>query len=131
MKNNLRINKFFIVVAFTFSILLITSCGKDNEAYTKCLINTEYPFVLTAKYQLDTNVTVPYADVIVSVGDVLIQGKTDVSGQFEYAYNLPAIFKVYITKDTSASPLDTIIVEGNTVVTLKKDTKVYKSVFVR
>jgi len=131
MKNYFNSSKLFLTLSFIFPILFLISCDKSDEAYTKGLINTDYPFVLIAKYQLDTNVTIPFADVVISTGDVLIKGKTDISGQFEYTYNLPAIFKVYITKDTSTSPQDTAFVEGNTVVRLQKDTKVYKTVFVR
>lgn len=101
---------------------MTTNCKKKS---------TEFPFVITAKYQLDTNVTLPYADIWVRYGDVNIVGKTDVSGQFAYTYNLEAILDVLITKDTTAVHDSTRLCKGVGVVRLKEGETIYKTIFVK
>ena len=116
--------KSFIIIAILgiFIAFLTTNCKKKKK---------DFPFVITAKYQLDTNVTVPFANIKVYYGDVNIVGTTDVSGQFPYTYQLEAILNVYITKDTTLLHDSTRLCIGKGVVRLVQGQTVYKTIFVK
>jgi hypothetical protein len=122
MKNIFTKSFIILLVLGLFTAFLTTNCKKKSK---------DFPFVITAKYQLDTNVTIPFADIKVMYGDVNIIGKTDVSGQFPYTYNLEAILDVYITKDTTALHDSTRLCKGQGVVRLKEGETVYKTIFVK
>ena len=122
MKNIFTKSFIILIVIGLFVTFFATNCKKKS---------TDFPFVITAKYQLDTNVTLPYADIKVQWGDVNIIGKTDVSGLFPYTYQFEAILNVLITKDTTAVHDSTRLCIGKGVIRLKEGETVYKTVFVK
>ena len=122
MKNIFTKSFIILLVIGLFIALFTTNCKKKA---------TDFPFVITAKYQLDTNVTLPYADITVTYGDVNIIGKTDVSGQFPSTYQLEAILNILVTKDTTAVHDSNRLCIGKGVIRLKEGETVYKTVFVK
>ena len=89
---------------------------------SKCNKEPNMPVVITVKMQSDTNVVVPNATVKIAKGDTKVEGITDAYGQFRHTYKLEAIFDV-------TADLDTL--HGVTIVRLKPDQTVYKTVFIQ
>jgi hypothetical protein len=122
MKNIFTKSFIILLVIGLFIAFFATNCKKKSK---------DFPFVITAKYQLDTNITIDFADIRVYYGDVNIVGKTDVSGQFPYTYPYEAILDIIITKDTTAVHDSTRLCKGKGVIRLKEGEIVYKTVFVK
>jgi hypothetical protein len=81
----LVIKSIFLLVVASFIILLATQCKKEP---------TEITAIITVKYQNDTNLVVPFADVVIGETgqDVMVQGKADALGQYSHVFKLEAIF---------------------------------------
>jgi hypothetical protein len=118
-------NLFVILSVCGLAVLVLTNCKKPK---------TEITAVITVKYQADTNVIVPFADIVIGkdFDDVKVTGRTDATGQFTTTFKLEAILDVGATKDTNTGsggvepPLT-----GIAVVRLKPGEVAYKTVYIR
>ncbi len=111
-----------------FLILLIVVCG-STIIFTECKKDEDINVVITVKYQSDTTITVPNADVLIEKYDVKVKGVTDSKGVFETTFKLEAILDVYASIDTS-TVTTTPPLTGSTVIRLEAGKTVRKTVFI-
>lgn len=124
MKSSLLKSLFIIVLLGGSIMLLATSCKDKDE---------DIPCVITVKYQADTNVVVPFADVVIGkeYDDVRVEGKTDATGMFSTSFVYEAILYVNATKDTNTgSGPDEADLTGVATVRLRPGETAYKTVFI-
>jgi hypothetical protein len=116
---------FAIIVTGGLGLLAFTGCKKAK---------TDITAVITVKYQADTNVIVPFANVVIGrdFDDVKVEGLTDATGQFTTTFKLEAILDVVASKDTNSGSgtLDPVLT-GLAVIRLKPGETAYKTVFIR
>ena len=115
---------FSLSLIALFCMLIFSQC-KEEE--------TDITAVVTVKYQNDTNVVVPFADIVIGANyqDVMVQGKSDAAGQFSHVFKLEAILEVVASKDTntvSGDPEDLLIGQG--VIRLKPGQTVNKTIYI-
>jgi hypothetical protein len=116
-----------------FAILFL--CGLAAIIFTDCKKpKTDITAIITVKAQWDTNIVIPFADVVIGhdYDDVKVTGRTDATGQFTTTFKLEAILDVIASKDTNtgtggAEPLLT----GIAVIRLKPGEVAYKTVYIR
>ncbi len=124
MKSSLLKSLFVIALLSGVALLVNMGCKKENEDIT-C--------VITVKYQADTNVIVPFADVVIGkeYDDVRIEGKTDATGMFTTTFKLEAILYVNASKDTNtgSGPTEAVLT-GVSTVRLRPGETAYKTVFI-
>ena len=114
-----------VTVLSGLAVLAFTHCKKEKSDITA---------VITVKYQADTNVIVPFADVVIGkdFDDVKVEGKTDATGQFTTTFKLEAILDVVASKDTNSGiGTQEPVLTGVAVIRLKPGQVVYKTVFIR
>lgn len=115
---------FLFITVCGFTVLLFTNCGKEE---------TDITAVVTVKAQWDTNIVIPFADIVIGpdYDDVKVSGKTDATGMFSTTFKLEAILRVVASKDTNTgtgSHEDDIT--GEAVIRLKPGETAYKTVYV-
>jgi len=88
----MRLNKQTIIkILFSFGMLTLifaSSCKKENSMDA----------VITVKLMSDTTQVVAEANVVMSQGDITIEGKTDSHGVFKHTFELPIVLNVIATK---------------------------------
>jgi hypothetical protein len=107
----------FAALAFTVIMIFSSSCKKDEDIKA----------VVTVKYLTDTTIAVPYAKILISKYDVIVEGTCDVFGTFEHTFRDEMIL------DVRAWELDSLGQEtkyGETTLRLQKGKTVRKSVFI-
>lgn len=106
------------------SLMVFSGCEKEK---------TEIPCEITVKYQSDTNVIVPFADVVIGAvyDDVRVDGKTDATGIFKTTFKLEAILSVNASKDTNTGTgPDEPDLTGVATVRLRPGETAHKTVFI-
>ena len=99
--------------------LIFWGCKKES---------TECTAVIMVKSLTDTNVTIPFADVIIAPNypDVRVAGKSDATGQFKNVFKYEGILDIIVTKVINAG--DTV--RGKGVIRLTPGETSQKTVFV-
>lgn len=104
--------------------IVFLGCKKESEEITA---------IITVKYQSDTTIIVPFADVTIGTDydDVRATGKTDATGVFSTTFQLEAILDVVASKDTNTGtgPQEPPVT-GTTMIRLRPGETVYKTVYV-
>jgi hypothetical protein len=116
---------FFVFALCGLALIILTNCKEEK---------TDITTIITVKYQADTNVIVPFADVVIGkdFDDVKQEGKTDATGQFTATFQLEAILDVVASKDTNTGTgTPEPVLTGVAVVRLKPGETIYKTVFIR
>jgi hypothetical protein len=107
------------------AMVSIVGCKKES---------TDITAVITVKYQADTTIIVPFADIVIGkdYDDVRIEGKADATGMFTATFKLEAILEVVASKDTNTGtgPQEYPVV-GTTTIRLRPGETAYKTVYVR
>lgn len=96
------------------ALFLFPSCEEEGG---------ELEAVVIVKYLGDTSTVVPGAEVILEKNDIYVKGFTDEDGRFSHVFQLEAILDVIAKKDTG------IALVGNSVIRLKPDKTVYRTVY--
>jgi hypothetical protein len=113
---------------------LLTFCVLATIGFMGCKEESEdITAVITVKYQSDTTIIVPFADVTIGTDydDVRATGKTDATGMFTTTFKLEAILDVVASKDTNTGVGPTEPpVTGQTMIRLRPGETVYKTVYV-
>lgn len=119
------LKSLMIIILTGMTSMVLTSCGDDP---------TDINVLIVAKYQADTNVVVPFADVVVGMHDVTKTGKTDATGEFETQFQLEAILPVSVSKDTNTiydlNGTNEPPVTGEGTIRLRAGEAVKKTIFV-
>jgi hypothetical protein len=122
----ISLKSLFIVVFLCGLVVMIFNGCKPEK--------TEITAIITVKYQVDTNVIVPFADVVIGKDyqDIKVTGRTDATGEFTATFKLEAILEVIATKDTNTGtgPQEDLL-KGVAVIRLKPGEVAYKTVFIR
>jgi len=117
-------NLFIILTVGSAMVLMFYSCKK---AKTQC------DTVILVKAQWDTNIIIPFADVVVGgqFSDVAVSGKTDATGTFAASFKLEAILTAVASKDTTTLGHPSApVLTGAAVVRLQPGQTVYKTVYI-
>jgi hypothetical protein len=120
------LNSFLVVALLAGFVMLVSSGCKTKDDEITCIV--------TVKYQADTNVIVPFADIVIGkdYDDVKVTGKTDATGMFTTTFKLEAILDVVASKDTNTTlhPPDEPVLTGVAVVRLRPGETATKTVFI-
>ena len=81
---------FFVLSIGLLMVLFTNSCKKENSM----------DVVITVKLLSDTTQVVPGAHILMSQGDISIEGNCDQAGVFRHTLDLPIVLNVVATKDT-------------------------------
>lgn len=114
-----------LMVPAVLVMLMFSRCKEEEKDITA---------LVTVKYQNDTNVVVPFADITIGADyqDVKVVGQTDISGQFRHSFKLEAILEVIASKDTNTvmtEPPDLLV--GTGVIRLKPGQTATKTIYIR
>lgn len=124
MKRPHFITLISLLLLSAVAVFSFVGCEDETEDITA---------VITVKYQADTNIVVPFADVTIGTqyDDVRATGKADATGVFTTIFKLEAILDVVASKDTNtgAGPQEPVV-QGTTVIRLRPGETVYKTVYV-
>ncbi|RUA26487.1 MAG: hypothetical protein DSY76_05945 [Bacteroidetes bacterium] len=80
----------FVLSVGLLTVLFTNSCKKENSM----------DVVITVKLLSDTTQVVPGAHIVMSQGDIHIEGNCDQSGVFRHTLELPVVLNVVATKDS-------------------------------
>jgi hypothetical protein len=110
-----------LIIVASLGVCVFYGCKKDN---------TDCTAIITAKYLNDTNVTLPYADIIIApqYQDVRVDGKTDITGTFQHVFKYEGILDVIVFKPIEGTN-DSVI--GRGVIRLAPGETSTKTIFVK
>lgn len=114
-------NVLTLIIVISVGFFVFYGCKKEG---------TDCTAVITAKYLNDTNVTLPYAEIIIApqYQDVRVDGKTDITGTFEHVFKYEGILDVIVYKLIAGSQ-DSVLGKG--VIRLKPGETSIKTIFVK
>jgi len=110
-----------LILVASLGVCVFYGCKKDN---------TDCTAIITAKYLSDTNVTLPYADIVIApeFQDVRVDGKTDITGAFQHVFKYEGILEVIVYKPIPGTN-DSVIGKG--IIRLAPGETSTKTIFVK
>lgn len=120
MSTSIRIFRLLLPVTLLSAMFFFSSCEEESG---------KLEAVVIVKYLGDTATVVPGANIVLEKNDIHIEGVSDANGEFYHVFELEAILDIIATKDTGAAGTP-VILTGASVIRLKPDKTVYRTVYI-